>query len=162
QGQTMERMMNSRSPSTYVEVVMIRHLFPRDGLGRGHYLSLVCAGALALSLGARPAKAGHCPNLVVLLDQSASMAQTPAGAQPRTGEKSKWDIAVAELTTLVSKYDGFLPVGYSNFPYRNASCDTRGFYVTTTGKKLTPSYTNRQDIYDAMHAFPTAYPFSGG
>ncbi len=108
------------------------------------------------------AAAPRCPNLTILLDQSASMSQTPAGSIPMPGEQSKWDIATSVLTNLITKYDGLLPIGYSNFPYQNASCDTRGFYVTTTGKTLSPAYGNRQDIYNAMHAYPTAYPWSGG
>lgn len=125
---------------------------------------LVCA-ALTLVLELSPnraAAAPTCPNLVVLLDQSASMARTPSGQLPQTGEKSKWDIAVGALTNLVNKYDGFLPLGYSNFPYRNASCDTRGFYIDLPGRDCTVGYGTKQPINDAMHAFPTAYPFTGG
>jgi hypothetical protein len=107
-----------------------------------------------------------CPNLVILLDQSASMAQTPSGTTPMTGQQSKWDIATAELTSIVNKYASFLPLGYSNFPYQNASCDTRGFFVVSdgpdSGKLLSPAYGNSQDIYNAMHSFPTATPWSGG
>ena len=132
---------------------------------RGHLrlsLGLICAVAM-LGAGISDAQAASCPNLVILLDQSASMTRTPAGAIPQTGEKSKWDIAVAALTNVINKYDGLLPLGYSNFPYRNASCDTRGFYVDTAYQRdCTVGYGTKQSIYDAMHIFPTQAPWSGG
>lgn len=115
---------------------------------------LACAMALAASPTMATA-APRCPNLTILLDESASMKQTPAGVAPQTGELSKWQIATTSLKTIVNKYDGLLPLGYSNFPYRESSCDTRSFDVPV-------GYGTKQAIIDAMFAFPTAYPWNGG
>lgn len=122
-------------------------------------LSLFCL----LALEAKNAAAASCPNLSILLDQSASMAKTPAGNTPLSGEKSKWDIAVAALSNIITKYDGLLPIGYSNFPYQDSSCDTRGFYVDTQyGRNCTVGYGTYNAIYEAMHYFPTGTPWMGG
>lgn len=113
------------------------------------------AGLVALGLAGPVEAAPRCPNLTILLDESASMKQTPKGVAPQTGELSKWQIATSSLKTIVNKYDGLLPLGYSNFPYRESSCDTRSFNVPV-------GYGTRQAIIDAMFAFPTAYPWNGG
>lgn len=113
------------------------------------------AGILALGWASPVEAAPRCPNLTILLDESASMKQTPKGVAPQTGELSKWQIATSSLRTIVNKYDGLLPLGYSNFPYRESSCDTRSFNVPV-------GYGTRQAIIDAMFAFPTAYPWNGG
>jgi hypothetical protein len=98
--------------------------------------------------------APHCPNLVILLDQSASMAQTPAGKPPAAGEKSKWDIATAVLTNLNNKYTGLLPIGYTNFPSRNLpGCDTQAFNVPV-------AYGNATQV--AINNAMIAFPFPGG
>jgi len=123
-------------------------------------LGLFCALSLASGALSQAVAAPSCPNLVFLLDQSPSMAETPAGQTPMAGEKSKWEIAVSVLTNLVNRYDGFLPIGYSNFPTCNvypcnAGCTTKSFSVPV-------AYGTRQAIYDATHAYPSAYPWTGG
>lgn len=98
------------------------------------------------------AVAGKCPNLTILLDQSASMAQDPMGVvQPKGSQSAKWAIATAALTKLNNRFDGLLPIGYSNFPSANNACMTQGLRIPV-------QYGNRIAINNAM----IDYPFSGG
>jgi hypothetical protein len=131
-----------------------RNLGPSQGppaAGRLATAGLVACG-LAL-LGSVPvAGAGKCPNLAILLDQSASMAQDPTGVvQPPGSPKSKWAIATAALTKVDNRFDGLLPIGYSNFPSQNNACMSQGLRIPV-------GYGNRIAINNAMIDFP----FSGG
>ena len=75
---------------------------------------LVACG-LALLSALPAARAGKCPNLAILLDQSASMGQDPMGVQqPQGSPSAKWAIATSALTRLNNRFDGLLPIGYSN------------------------------------------------
>ena len=114
--------------------------------------ALLVAGGIALFAALPSARAGKCPNLAILLDQSASMAQDPTGVvQPQGSPKSKWAIATAALTSLNNRFDGLLPIGYSNFPSMNNACMTQGLRIPV-------GYGNRVAINNAMIDFP----FSGG
>ena len=112
---------------------------------------LVACG-LALLSALPAARAGKCPNLAILLDQSASMGQDPMGVQqPQGSPSAKWAIATAALTRLNNRFDGLLPIGYSNFPSMNNACMTQGLRIPV-------GYGNRVAINNAMIDFP----FSGG
>ena len=78
-------------------------------------LGLVCA-VLGLFLlgGARSAQAGKCPNLVIILDKSGSMTESPSGGSAPPGG-SKWELAKAALKELLKSYDGQLPIGLALF-----------------------------------------------
>lgn len=112
---------------------------------------LVACG-LALLSALPAARAGKCPNLAILLDQSASMGQDPMGVQqPQGSPSAKWAIATSALTRLNNRFDGLLPIGYSNFPSMNNACMTQGLRIPV-------GYGNRVAINNAMIDFP----FSGG
>ena len=112
----------------------------------------MCGVALVALLCPSVAMAKSCPSLVIVIDQSASMAQNPMGqTQPQGSPTSKWSIATKALTNMNNKYDGLLPLGYSNFPTM-AGCNT------STTVAIPPGYSNRVAINNAMIAFP----FAGG
>lgn len=114
--------------------------------------AVLVAGGLALFAALPAARAGKCPNMAILLDQSASMAEDPTGVlQPQGSPKSKWAIATAALTKLNNRFDGLLPIGYSNFPSMNNACMTQALRIPV-------GYGNRVAINNAMIDFP----FSGG
>lgn len=146
------------------------HLRLRSGLGQGvrhghaHARArsrtpgaALAAGLVAWSLlllggQAAVAGSGKCPNLTILLDQSASMQQDPMGVlQPKGSPNSKWAIATASLTKLNNRFDGLLPIGYSNFPSADNGCMTQGLRIPV-------GYGNRVAINYAM----IDYPFQGG
>lgn len=119
----------------------LRALGPRGPLLlAGTLLSLV------LSLWS-PAARAACPNLVILLDQSASMSKTPQGDDTADVTKSKWGIATAALMALNLKYTQLLPIGYANFPSRESSCDTTGFNIPV-------GYNDVHLIDNALRASP--------
>ena len=104
----------------------------------------VCGAALWTLLVPCDAAAKSCPNLVIVLDQSASMAQNPMGITVAQGSPdSKWSIATKALIGMNNKYDGLLPFGYSNYP-TGTNCP-----VSTT-VRIPPGYANRVTINNAM------------
>src|SRR5438270_1744088 len=76
-------------------------------------LGLVVAG-LALLGAAPPAQAGKCPNLVIILDKSGSMDESPSGGTAPPGGR-KWDLAGLAIKELLKSYDGQLPIVLSLF-----------------------------------------------
>ena len=60
------------------------------------------------------AQAGKCPNLVIVLDKSGSMTESPSGGTAPPGG-SKWDLAKVALKELLKTYDGQLPIGIGLF-----------------------------------------------
>lgn len=111
-------------------------------------------GLLTLLLWVQPrgAHAKACPNLVILLDQSASMAQNPQGVlMPQGSPDSKWAIATRALSEMNLRYDRLLPLGYSNFP-TGVGCPVNATVP------IQPGYNNLVAIHNAM----IAYPFPGG
>lgn len=109
-------------------------------------LSVLLGGSGTASAAPPP----KCPNLVILLDQSASMKENPQG---QLASPTKWEIATKALTILNNKYDGFLPIGYSNFPSADNACTTADFYPGTR-----VGYGHRIAINNAM----ITYPWNGG
>lgn len=89
------------------------------------------------------AHAGPCPNLAIVVDRSGSMLDNVAGTAPMPGELSRWQIAKNAITTLVSQYDGKLPIGISFFPRASSSCATSSFAVN-------PGYGTKQGILQAL------------
>jgi hypothetical protein len=80
------------------------------------------------------------------------MQQDPMGVQqPLNSTTSKWAIATASLTKINNRFDGLLPIGYSNFPSANNACMTQGLRIPV-------GYGNRIMINYAM----VDYPYSGG
>ncbi|HNI59794.1 MAG TPA: vWA domain-containing protein [Pseudomonadota bacterium] len=112
----------------------------------------MCAAVLIALSVPRTALAKACPNLVILIDQSASMAQNSLGQSvPQGSPDSKWSIATKALTNMNNKYDGLLPLGYCNFP-NPTGCSVNAKIP------IPPGYSNRIAINNAM----ITYPFSGG
>jgi hypothetical protein len=89
------------------------------------------------------AHAGTCPNLAIIVDRSGSMLDNVAGTAPMAGELSRWQIAKNAITTLVTQYDGKLPMGISFFPKAASSCATSGFAVN-------PGYGTKASILQAL------------
>ncbi len=89
------------------------------------------------------AHAGPCPNLAIIVDRSGSMLDNVAGMPPMAGELSRWQIAKNAITTLVSQYDGKLPIGISYFPRAGNSCGTSSFSVN-------PGYGTKQSILQSL------------
>lgn len=81
--------------------------FSRPGLRWGLVMGLW--GLLWWS-GGGAAQAGKCPNLVVLLDKSGSMTESPAGTTAPPGG-SKWELAKVALKANLKTHDGQLPIG---------------------------------------------------
>ncbi len=110
----------------------------------------ICTAALIALVTPRTALGKPCPNLVILIDQSASMAQNSIGQSvPQGSPDSKWSIATKALTNMNNKYDGLLPLGYCNFP-TGTGCPV------AMKIPIPPGYSNRITINNAMIAFP--YP----
>jgi hypothetical protein len=105
--------------------------------------------------GGRRAEAKPCPTLTILLDQSASMTQSPMGLAESDPKKQKWGIATRALTQLNNRYTGFLPIGYGNFPTENRSCTVDENHPQSW---IPVGYMNQPKINNAMIAFP----FTGG
>ena len=99
--------------------------------------------ALAAATFPAIAHAGTCPNLAIIVDRSGSMLDNVAGTTPMAGELSRWQIAKNAITTLVSQYDGKLPMGISFFPKATSSCATSGFAVN-------PGYGTKASILQAL------------
>jgi von Willebrand factor type A domain len=73
--------------------------------------------------GANRTPTAQAPGAVlIVLDRSASMDETPQGAEPRFGEESKWQLATAALKDVVAGLPTGLKVGLSMFP-TGFSCD---------------------------------------
>ena len=68
----------------------------------------------ALSLEATPADAAKCPNVQLVMDRSGSMISPMTTSTG--GMDSRWNIAKAQLKSLVSTYDGLSPMGLTIFP----------------------------------------------
>ena len=137
-------------PETEAGISMARTDFLR--LYRRIAAWAVCGAALWTLLVPCDAAAKSCPNLVIVLDQSASMAQNPMGITVAQGSPdSKWSIATKALIGMNNKYDGLLPFGYSNYP-TGTNCP-----VSTT-VRIPPGYANRVTINNAM----IDYPYPGG
>ena len=110
----------------------------------------MCGLALLMLLHPSVATAKSCPNLVIVIDQSASMAKNAMGITvPQGSPDSKWSIATKALIGMNNKYDGLLPLGYSNFP-TGTNCP-----VSAT-VRIPPGYANRVSINNAMIDFPYA------
>lgn len=91
----------------------------------------------------RVVHAAPCPNLAIIVDRSGSMLDNVAGQPPMAGELSRWQIAKNAITTLVTQYDGKLPIGISYFPRASSSCGTSGFAVN-------PGYGTKQAILQSL------------
>ncbi|HMU40784.1 MAG TPA: hypothetical protein PKE31_17375 [Pseudomonadota bacterium] len=103
-------------------------------------------------LDAQSAFGKSCPNLVILIDQSASMAQNPLGiSEPPLSPNSKWKIATNALTAMNNRYDGLVPLGYTSFP-TGVNCPVSPTVM------IPPGYNNQVAINNAM----IAYPIAGG
>ena len=76
-------------------------------------LGLAVLGLLLLG-GAGKAQASKCPNLVIILDKSGSMTESPSGGSAPPGG-SKWELAKTAIKELVKTYDGQLPIGLALF-----------------------------------------------
>lgn len=76
-------------------------------------LSTLLLATWALSAAA-PARAAKCPNLLIVLDKSGSMTDSPSGGSAPMGSR-KWDLAVRAVKELLTRYDGQLPIGLSLF-----------------------------------------------
>lgn len=82
--------------------------------------TMLMAGSLLVAGGAEAAP--RCPNLAILLDQSASMNQNTQGFPEADRAKTKWGIATKALIDLNNRYAGRLPIGYTNFPKLSGQC----------------------------------------
>lgn len=71
------------------------------------------------------------------------MLDNVAGTAPMAGELTRWQIAKNAITTLVTQYDGKLPMGISFFPKAASSCATGGFAVN-------PGYGTKASILQAL------------
>lgn len=94
----------------------------------------------------------RCPNLAILLDQSASMNDNPQGMLEPDRSKSKWAIATTTLTALNNNINGRLPLAYTNFPRYDGSCLPYDTFRVPLG------YSNKTAINNAM----IEYPFKAG
>ncbi len=94
----------------------------------------------------------RCPNLAILLDQSASMNDNPQGMLESDRSKTKWAIATATLTTLNNNLNGRLPLAYTNFPRYDGSCVPYETFRVPLGSN------NKTEINNAM----IEYPFKAG
>ncbi|MBL9003210.1 MAG: VWA domain-containing protein [Myxococcales bacterium] len=94
----------------------------------------------------------RCPNLAILLDQSASMNDNPQGMLESDRSKTKWAIATATLTTLNNNLNGRLPLAYTNFPRYDGSCVPYETFRVPLGS------SNKTEINNAM----IEYPFKAG
>ncbi len=75
---------------------------------------LFLAALLFFVMAPRPSLAARCPNLVIVLDKSGSMAEAPDNSAPPPGG-SKWELAGKAIQQLLMQYDGQLPIGLSMF-----------------------------------------------
>lgn len=109
---------------------------------------------LALLALGRPSvhAAPKCPNLAILLDQSHSMAENPQGQTESDRTKTKWGIATTALTSINNRFNGRLPIAYTNFPRYDGSC------VVYDTFRIPVSYSNLQAINNAL----IDNPFAGG
>lgn len=80
-----------------------------------HTLRLIVLWALSV-VWLQPALAGRCPNVGIILDRSASMAQTPDGTAPSPSNPTKWTIATKAVSDIVTRNDGKFPMGLVYFP----------------------------------------------
>ena len=82
----------------------------------GRLFRLVAAVTLFSGLvgGAGSAQAAKCPNLVIILDKSGSMTESPSGGTAPPGG-SKWDLAKAAIKEVLKSYDGQMPIGIALF-----------------------------------------------
>lgn len=94
----------------------------------------------------------RCPNLAILLDQSASMNDNPQGMLESDRAKTKWAIATTTLTALNNNINGRLPLAYTNFPRYDGTCVPYDTFRVPLG------YNNKTDINNAM----IEYPFKAG
>jgi hypothetical protein len=94
----------------------------------------LCAGTSA--------RAGRCPNLVIVLDASESMGWAPDGSDPAPPGGSRWEISLKALKEVLDNYGGQLPIGLSVFASDG---------VCEGGKLLiAPGYETRDRIKQAI------------
>jgi len=84
-------------------------------------------------MGMRPAQAGKCPNIHIILDRSGSMS-SPMG----TG--TRWSVAKSNLAAALDTLDGKAPVGLTIFP--NLACDSE--------TPVRPAYFTKPQILTAL------------
>lgn len=85
-----------------------------------HTLRLLVLWALSV-VWLDSAWAGRCPNVGIILDRSASMAQTPDGTAPSPTNPTKWTIATKAVSDIVTRNDGKFPMGLVYFPSTSGS-----------------------------------------
>src|SRR5207244_947491 len=106
-----------RSPAEFVTIVALAAAPVRRPYWR-HSLEVAMIRrtllvACALTAGG-PAFAKPCPNIMLVLDQSGSMAQDPDGHDPPMGP-SKWEILQEVIVGVVRDYGGNVPFGLELF-----------------------------------------------
>jgi len=73
---------------------------------------------------------GRPADLLVILDRSASMQETPLGASPTPGDPSKWSLVTPALGEVITATNAIVSWGLKTFPEAGPECG--GSTVTTT------------------------------
>lgn len=102
---------------------------------------------------AGPAQGAKCPNLLLVLDKSGSMTDSPAGGSPPPGG-SKWDLAKLAIKQILERYDGQLPIGLSLFA-PDGSCGA-GRIEIAPDYETKAKILQKIDATDADSATPTS------
>lgn len=100
--------------------------------------------SLLLTVGmAGHAQAAPCPTVMIILDVSGSMGDTPAGGTPDAQNPSKMDIAKSALNTLIKKYGDRIPFGFTTFNETGVDC-SQGITIGVEPKHGTASQILQQ------------------
>ena len=100
------------------------------------------------------AHAKACPNIMLVLDQSLSMAQDAAGNDPPVGP-SKWKLLQDGVINVVKMYGGHVPFGLELFSTHQWHNDQRCFSETAITVEL-----GHQSGGDIIAAIKAATPFA--
>ena len=79
----------------------------------------------SLVLVAGQARAGRCPNVMLVLDRSGSMQEDPSGKTPKDPATSKWGLLQAAVKKIIGAYGDQLPFGLEMFTssgFSDAEC----------------------------------------
>ena len=114
--------------------------------------SLVVVLACSL-LSAGLASARPCPNIMLVLDQSGSMAQDPNGLLPADPmfTQSKFSLLQQAVTQLVTSYGGHVPFGLELFSLDGFSRNDDGCY-SGTSITIPISHDSSRQIIDTVNA----------
>jgi hypothetical protein len=106
---------------------------------RTGYLCLLTSILLAGGFASR-AEATPCPTVMIVLDVSGSMGDTPDGSG---NGPSKMDIAKSALNTLIMKYGDRIPFGFTTFTSTGIDCN-QGVQILVEPKHGTSSQILQQ------------------